>query len=93
MRRLVLGKESHMEIDALDLARSALMISLQIATPILVSGLLIGLVVSIAQAVTQIQEQTLSFVPKIAVMILVTIALLGWISTQMVEFAQRMFVG
>lgn len=82
-----------MEVDALDLARSALMISLQIATPILVSGLLIGLVVSIAQAVTQIQEQTLSFVPKIAVMILVTIMLLGWISTQMVEFAQRMFVG
>ncbi|MDA0294656.1 MAG: flagellar biosynthetic protein FliQ [Planctomycetota bacterium] len=82
-----------MEIDALDLARSALMISLLIATPILVSGLLIGLVVSIAQAVTQIQEQTLSFVPKIAVMILVTVMLLGWISNQMVEFAQRMFVG
>ena len=82
-----------MEIDALDLARSALMIALRIATPILVSGLLIGLVVSIAQAVTQIQEQTLSFVPKIAVMILVTVMLLGWIATQMVEFAQRMFVG
>ena len=49
--------------------------------------------VSIAQAVTQIQEQTLSFVPKIAAMILVTVMLLGWISTQMIEFAQRMFVG
>ena len=82
-----------MQIDALDLARSALMISLWIATPILVSGLVIGLVVSIAQAVTQIQEQTLSFDPKIAAMILVTVMLLGWISTQMVEFAQRMFVG
>ena len=82
-----------MQIDALDLARSALMISLWNATPILVSGLVIGLVVSIAQAVTQIQEQTLSFVPKIAAMILVTVMLLGWISTQMVEFAQRMFVG
>ncbi|RPG20451.1 MAG: flagellar biosynthetic protein FliQ [Phycisphaera sp. TMED9] len=82
-----------MQIDALDLARSALMISLWIATPILVSGLVIGLVVSIAQAVTQIQEQTLSFVPKIAAMILVTVMLLGWISTQMIEFAQRMFVG
>ena len=82
-----------MQIDALDLARSALMISLWIATPILVSGRVIGLVVSIAQAVTQIQEQTLSFVPKIAAMILVTVMLLGWISTQMVEFAQRMFVG
>ena len=82
-----------MQIDALDLARSALMISLWIATPILVSGLVIGLVGSLAQAVTQIQEQTLSFVPKIAAMILVTVMLLGWISTQMIEFAQRMFVG
>ncbi len=82
-----------MQIDALDLARSALMIALWIATPILCSGLVVGLVVSIAQAVTQIQEQTLSFVPKIAAMILVTVVLLGWISTQMVEFAQRMFVG
>ena len=54
--------------------------------------LVIGLIVSIAQAVTQIQEQTLSFVPKIAAMILVAVALLGWISTQMVEFAQQMFI-
>ncbi|MAD20778.1 MAG: hypothetical protein CMJ52_11635 [Planctomycetaceae bacterium] len=81
-----------MDLDALDLARSALLISLVIATPILVAGLVIGLIVSIAQAVTQIQEQTLSFVPKIAAMILVAVALLGWISAQMVDFAQQMFV-
>ena len=82
-----------MEIDALDLARSALLISLWIATPILVAGLLIGLIVSIAQAVTQIQEQTLSFVPKIAAMILVSVALLGWIASQLVDFATIMFEG
>ena len=82
-----------METDALDNVRSALMMALEISTPILVAGLLVGLVVSIMQAVTQVQEQTLSFVPKIAAMILVSVALLGWISTQMIDYAQRMFTG
>ena len=82
-----------METEALDNVRSALMMALEISTPILVAGLLVGLVVSIMQAVTQVQEQTLSFVPKIAAMILVSVALLGWISTQMIDYAQRMFTG
>ena len=82
-----------MEVEALDNVRDGLMMSLEIATPILVAGLLVGLVVSILQAVTQVQEQTLSFVPKIAAMILVAVLLLGWISTQMVEYAQKMFTG
>jgi flagellar biosynthetic protein FliQ len=82
-----------MEATALDNVRAALMMALEISTPILVAGLLVGLIVSILQAVTQVQEQTLSFVPKIAVMILVSVALLGWISVHMVEFAQRMFTG
>jgi flagellar biosynthetic protein FliQ len=82
-----------MEVDALDDVRSALMMALEISTPILMAGLLVGLCVSILQAVTQIQEQTLSFVPKIAVMILVAVALIGWITVRMVEFAQGMFTG
>ena len=82
-----------MEVNALDDARSALMMALEISTPILAAGLVVGLIVSILQAVTQIQEQTLSFVPKIAVMILVAVALLGWITVRMVEFAQGMFTG
>ena len=82
-----------MEVNALDDARSALMMALEISTPILAAGLVVGLIVSILQAVTQIQEQTLSFVPKIAVMILVAVGLLGWITVRMVEFAQGMFAG
>ncbi len=77
----------------LDIAREALLVALWLSTPILAAGLIVGLAVSIAQAVTQIQEQTLSFVPKIAAMILVAVALLGWIATQMIAFAERMFVG
>ena len=82
-----------MSTEGLDIAREALLVALWISTPILIAGIVVGLVVSIAQAVTQIQEQTLSFVPKIAAMILVAVALLGWIATQMVAFAERMFVG
>ncbi|MFM1833501.1 MAG: hypothetical protein RLZZ461_1817 [Planctomycetota bacterium] len=82
-----------MPTEGLDIAREALLVALWISTPILVAGLVVGLVVSIGQAVTQIQEQTLSFVPKIAAMILVAVGLLGWIATQMLAFAERMFVG
>ena len=82
-----------MEVDALDSVRAALMIALEISTPILAAGLLVSLAVSVMQAVTQIQEQTLSFVPKIAVMILVAVFLIGWITVRMVEFSQQMFTG
>lgn len=75
----------------LDAVRSALVITLKVSGPILAAGLLIGLVISIAQAVTQIQEQTLVFVPKIAAMIIVSLALLTWIIQRVAEFAAEMF--
>ena len=78
---------------AIDVARGALLQALIIAVPILGAGLLVGLVISLFQAITQIQEQTLTFVPKIIVMILVAIVMLGWISMRMSEFAIRMFSG
>lgn len=77
--------------DSLDLVRDALVLSLMLSAPILAVGLLVGLSVSIVQAVTQIQDQTLSFVPKIAAMLLVAVALLGWLSVQLMEFAASMF--
>ncbi|MFK7961687.1 MAG: flagellar biosynthesis protein FliQ [Phycisphaerales bacterium] len=76
---------------SIDLVRDALLEGLLLALPILLAGLVIGLLISVFQAVTQIQEQTLSFVPKIAVMILVGILLLGWITMRLSAFASRMF--
>lgn len=78
-------------MDVVEVVRIALLESLILATPILGAGLLVGLVISLFQAVTQIQEQTLSFVPKIVVMILVAILLLSWITIRMSEFAVMMF--
>ncbi|UCD74455.1 MAG: flagellar biosynthesis protein FliQ [Phycisphaerales bacterium] len=79
--------------DAVQTVKVALMQALILATPILGAGLIVGLIVSLFQAVTQVQEQTLSFVPKIIVMILVAVILLSWIAMQMMDFAVAMFTG
>jgi flagellar biosynthetic protein FliQ len=77
--------------DTLDTVRAALLETLIISAPILGAGLLVGLIISLLQAVTQVQEQTLSFVPKIVVMILVAVILLAWIAERMLAFAGAMF--
>ena len=76
-----------------DIIREALTLMLLVSGPILLAGLIIGLVVSLMQAVTQIQEQTLSFVPKIIGMAVAAIALMPWVTVQIMEFARRMFSG
>ncbi|HVP74311.1 MAG TPA: flagellar biosynthesis protein FliQ [Phycisphaerales bacterium] len=80
-----------MDFDSIELVRSALFEALILALPILGAGLVVGLIVSIFQAVTQIQEQTLVFVPKILAMVVVTLLLLGWLTMRLVEFAGAMF--
>ncbi len=82
-----------MMTDPIDVVRTALLQALIIAVPILGAGLFVGLLVSLFQSVTQIQEQTLTFVPKIIVMILVAVVLLGWISVRLGDFAYEMFTG
>jgi flagellar biosynthetic protein FliQ len=82
-----------MEAENLGFVREALMMALVLSAPVLGAGLLVGLVISLLQAVTQVQEQTLAFVPKIVAMILVAILLLGWMGSQLGEFAIRMFGG
>jgi len=73
--------------SAIDLAREMLMISLKIAAPILAAGVLVGLIVSVFQSVTSIQDQTVTFVPKIVIMIVVAAVLLPWIAARLVEYA------
>ena len=76
----------HYDETAIDLAREMLIITLKIAAPILVAGVLVGLVVSIFQSVTSIQDQTITFVPKIVVMMIVAAILLPWIASRLVEY-------
>lgn len=81
-----------MDIDqATDLVRNTLIVALLIASPLLLIGLVVGVIVSILQALTQIQEQTLVFVPKILVMGIIAIMLMPWIGMRIMEFTRTMF--
>jgi flagellar biosynthetic protein FliQ len=66
-------------------------VSLKVALPMLLAGLVVGLAVSIFQAVTQIQEQTLSFIPKIAALGLVVIVAGPWMLGEIVSYTQELY--
>ncbi|MBI1825591.1 MAG: flagellar biosynthesis protein FliQ [Planctomycetes bacterium] len=75
---------------ALEIGRHAFWMTLIVAAPILVIGLLVGLCISLFQAVTQLQEQSLTFVPKIAAMVVAAVLFIPWIAGQMVEYTKQM---
>jgi len=77
--------------DAVDLVRHALVLALTISAPMLLCGLVVGIIVSLIQAITQIQEQTLTFIPKIAAMVAAAIVLMPWTSQRLLEYAREMF--
>lgn len=73
------------------LGRDALLVTLMAAAPMLLSGMIVGLVISIFQSVTQIQEITLTFVPKIVVVLLSFVLFLPWIMSVVLNFVQPLF--
>ena len=79
--------------NAVDLVRQTLMLAMIISAPMLLIGLVVGVVVSLFQAVTQIQEQTLTFVPKIAAMMIAALLLLPWIGQRLLDYAATIFSG
>jgi flagellar biosynthetic protein FliQ len=79
------------DTDVTEIATQTMLLAAKIAAPILLTALLVGFMISLFQAATQIQEQTLSFVPK---MIAVCIALLvtgNWVLSQLVSFTHQLF--
>lgn len=77
--------------DIVFLGRDALLVTLLVASPMLVSGMIVGLVISVLQSVTQIQEITLTFVPKIVVVIVSFVLFLPWILSVIMNFVQPLF--
>ncbi len=77
--------------QATDLLRHTLLLALTISAPMLLIGLGVGILVSLLQAITQIQEQTLTFIPKIAAMVGSAIILGPWIGHRLMEYATTMF--
>jgi len=72
------------------LARDTLWLVLMLAAPVLLAGLLTAFAISLFQAATQIHEPTLSFVPKLLVMLIVLAILGSWMGGQLVEFARTL---
>ena len=75
----------------IDMLREAFTIALRLAAPLLLVSLSVGLIISIFQAATQIQEQTLTFVPKLIIIGLTLILLAPWMITVMREYVIRHF--
>ena len=80
------------DIDmAVELVRRTLMLVLLCSAPILIAGLVVGLAVSLVQAVTQIQEQSLAFIPKIIAMFAVAVLTLPWVGQRLIDFSTELF--
>lgn len=73
------------------IGREALSVTLMVAAPMLAFGLIIGLVISIFQAVTQINEMTLTFVPKILAVAFALVVFLPWMINMLTDFTRHMY--
>ena len=77
--------------QVVSLVVDAMSVSLKVALPVLLVSLVVGLAVSIFQAVTQIQEQTLSFIPKVVAMAVVIVVAGPWMLGQIVSYTQNLY--
>ncbi len=75
---------------AVDLGRQALLVAVKLSFPLLLVGLLVGMVISILQAATQIQEQTLTFIPKMFAVVATLFILMPWLLTVLVEYTEEL---
>lgn len=79
------------EVEVLDIAREAVFTLVKVVSPILLTALFVGLVIGIFQALTQIQEMTLAFVPKILAVFVMLILLFPFMLNQMRTFSDGLF--
>lgn len=75
----------------IDLARNAVMLALLVGGPLMLVALVVGLLVSVFQAVTSIQEQTLSFVPKLVAVSVAFLVALPWMLEMMIRYTTDLF--
>ncbi len=75
------------------IAREGLLLVIVLSAPILIVSMVVGLIVSLMQAATQVQEQTLTFVPKLVAVVVTLIALGPWIGATLLRFTRLLFEG
>ncbi|MEI7835322.1 MAG: flagellar biosynthesis protein FliQ [Planctomycetota bacterium] len=77
--------------NATDIARQAVLLLLTVSAPVLVTALVVALVIGVIQAATQVQENTVSFVPKLLAVALAVIVTGPWVLERLVAFGREMF--
>lgn len=77
--------------DVLRILQEAITLLIEVSAPVLLVGLAVGLIVSVFQAMTQINEQTLSFVPKILAILAALVLFGNWMLTRLVQFTTQLF--
>lgn len=77
--------------QVIEILREALVVAFKLAAPLLLVSIVVGLVVSVFQAATQIHEQTLTFVPKVVVVALLMLFLASWMMTLLGDFMRSLF--
>jgi len=77
--------------DVFGIGNQAIMVALEIGAPVMLLALGVGLIISILQALTQIQEMTLTFVPKILVIFVSLLVLMPFMLSTLIEFTQSLF--
>ena len=81
-----------MSVDqSIDLVKGLMMLCLKVSLPFLLSAMIIGLLVSFFQAITSLQEQTLTFVPKALVVVVVVFILFPWLINTMMDYTAETF--
>ena len=81
------------EETVIDLARETVWVALLLAAPALAVGMVVGIGVAIFQAVTSVQEQTMTLVPKLLCVCVTLLLIMPWMLTTLLEFTRRMFGG
>jgi len=79
--------------EAIDLGQTALWMMILIAAPVLLTGFVVSLAIGLLQALTQVQESTVSFFPKLVLMVLALSVALPWLISVMVDYSRNLFLG
>ena len=79
------------DADVTEIAAETMMLAAKVAAPILLTALLVGFMISLFQAATQIQEQTLSFVPKMIAVAIAMVVTGNWVLSELVSFTNHLF--
>ncbi len=80
------------DVLMIQMLREALMITLVVSAPLLGIGMIVGLIISIFQTTTSIQEQTLTFVPKIVAIFVAIIFFAGWMKSMLTDYTRKIFM-